>query len=211
MDGPLHFLVAEDQTIFRDLLVSSIRQEFPGCRITEASSLADLRALSGQDFSLAVVDLELNDGVALDWLEGWVRGTKRKVMILSAVSEDYTLFRALRSPIMGYVHKEDKTETFKLGLRCVLAGSVFFSPLMQSLRQRMNQDPGFFSKILSDREQKILELIGGGMSNEEVSALLGIKPASVKDHRKNIMTKLDLHTQADLMRYAAQKGFTRIG
>lgn len=211
MSEALHFLVAEDQTIFRDLLVSSIRQEFPGCQITEASSLSELRALPNQNFSLAVVDLELSDGLALEWLEEWVKGTDRKAIILSAVSEDYTLFRALRSPIMGYVHKEDKTETFKLGVRCVLAGSIFFSPLMQNLRQRMNKDPEFFTKILSDREQRVLELIGGGMSNEEVSAILGIKPASVKDHRKNIMTKLDLHTQADLMRYAAQKGFTRIG
>ncbi len=206
---PHRFLVAEDQTIFRELLVRSIREEFPGCSVTEAADLEGLKSARGH-FDVALVDLELGQDLALDWLETWTKIPKNKAIILSAISEDYTLFRALRSPIMGYIHKEETMDTLKMGIRCVLNGAVFFSSKMQDMRQRMNADPAFFNKILSEREQEILELLGQGLGNDEIASWLGLKAVTVADHRKNIMTKLDLHNQAELMKYAAKKGFSRL-
>jgi len=208
METPLHFLVVEDQTIFRQLLVRSVQEDYPDCKITEAGDLATLKALTGH-FDVALVDLELGSDLALDWLEAWTKDPANKAIILSAMSSDRILFRALRSPIMGYIHKEETMETLKLGIRCVLGGAVFFSTKMQEMRRRMSANPVFFNKVLSEREQQVLEYLGQGLGNEEIASLLALKAASVADHRKNIMAKLGLHNQADVMKYAAKTGFSR--
>ena len=197
MTSELRFLVVEDQTLFRQLLIRNVKEDYPRSEITEVGDLPALKAVKGR-FDLA-----------LDWLEGWTKDTGNKAIILSAISSDRTLFRALRSPIMGYVHKEETMETLKLGIRCVLGGAVFFSTKMQEMRRRMSANPVFFNKVLSEREQEILEYLGQGLGNEEIASLLALKASSVADHRKNIMSKLDLHNQADVMKYASKTGFAR--
>jgi DNA-binding NarL/FixJ family response regulator len=209
----LHFFLVEDQIILRQLLKSHLQTEFPGCRISEAGSLAEVRGLEKTigKIDLAIIDLELPDGNALDWVEAWVKTpTEPRAIILSAISEDYILFRALHSNLPGFVHKSDNTEMLHLAIRTVLAGGVFFSPTVQRMRSRMQVDPDFFEKVLTEREQTILGHLGQGLSNEEVAQLLGLKESSIADHRKNIMNKLNLHNQAELMRYAVKKGFSRI-
>ena len=106
----LHFFLVEDQLILRQLLKAHLQEEFPGCRISEAGSLSEARALEkslGQT-DLAIVDLELADGNSLDWVENWLKGPgKPRVILLSAISEEYVLFRALQSNLPGFVHKTD--------------------------------------------------------------------------------------------------------
>jgi two-component system response regulator NreC len=213
--GGLHFLVVEDQLLMRQLLIADIQKRFPDCRITQAGSLEELQKAdnAGQlsAISLATVDLELPDGNALDWVEAYAARTERpKVMVLSSVSEDFILFRALRSSVSGFVHKNDGRESLMLGIELILGGNIFYSPTVQRLRSAMNSDKSFFSKILSEKEQQILRLIGEGNSNEEIAEIEGCKVSTVVDHRKNIMAKLDIHSAPDLIRYALQKGFARI-
>jgi DNA-binding NarL/FixJ family response regulator len=210
---PLHFLLVEDQTILRKLLSSHLQREFPECRLTEATSLADLKKLKFADLNpdLSIVDLELTDGNSLEWVEAQIKSPLHpKMIVLTSVQEDYVLFRAIHSNLPGFVHKNDDTSILHLAIKTVLAGGVFFSPTVQKMRSRMQSDPNFFTKVLSDREQKVLEYLGQGLSNEEVAQLFGLRESSVADHRKNIMSKLGLHNQAELMRYALEKGFSRI-
>jgi DNA-binding NarL/FixJ family response regulator len=212
--GGLHFLVVEDQMLMRQLLIADIQKRFPDCSVTQAGSLEELQKADNaglSSISLAMVDLELPDGNALDWVEAYAaRADGPKVMVLSSVSEDFILFRALRSQVSGFVHKNDGRESLILGMEMILGGNIFYSPTVQRLRKAMNSDKSFFSKILSEKEQQILRLIGEGNSNEEIAEMEGSKVATIVDHRKNIMAKLDIHNAPDLIRYALQKGFARI-
>jgi two-component system, NarL family, response regulator NreC len=208
-----HFFVVEDQTILRKLLISHLRAEYLGCDVTEATSLAELQKtdLSELRPDLTLVDLELPDGNSLEWVEQQLKTAHYpKMIVLTSVDEDYVLFRALHSSLPGFVHKNDEPAVLHQAIRTVLAGGVFFSATVQKMRSRMHSDPNFFNKVLSDREQKILEYLGQGLSNEEVAQLFGLRVSSVADHRKNIMCKLGLHSQTELMRYALEKGFSRI-
>lgn len=210
---PPHFFLIEDQTILRQLLRQHLQQAFPGARITEAGTLAETQAVaaSGARFTLAVVDLELPDGNALAWVEEWAKTQDQpRIIILTSASEDYALYRALHSNVSGFVHKTDDTSLLHLAIQTVLAGGVFFSPTVQKMRTRMQTDPDFFQKLLTEKEQGILALLGQGLSNEQTGAMLGIKVLTIADHRRNIMNKLGLHNQADLMRYALEKGFSHI-
>jgi DNA-binding NarL/FixJ family response regulator len=209
----LSFLVVEDQTLVRQLLIADIQKKIPGCAITEAGSLEELTRLDSKGLgpvSLAIVDLELPDGNALDWVEAYASRPERpKVLLLSSMVEDFVLARALRSQTSGFVHKNDSRETLMTAIELVLAGNLYYSPTVQRLRIAMNSDPDLFSKILSEKEQEILKLIAEGNSNEEIAEIEGSKVTTILFHRKNIMHKLNIHSAPELMRYAFQKGFAR--
>jgi DNA-binding NarL/FixJ family response regulator len=198
----------------RQLVIADVQKKYPGCKISEAGSLEELRKLDSKGLgpvSLAIVDLELPDGNSLDWVEAYAaRPDSPRVLVLSFISEDFVLHRALRSQVSGFVHKSDTRESMMLGIEMVLSGNMFFSPTVQRLKKAMNSDPVFFTKILSEKEQQILRLIGEGNTNEEIAEIEGSRVATILDHRKNIMSKLDIHSAPELMRYALQKGFAKI-
>jgi len=208
----LQFLLVEDQQLLRELLRAHLEQEFPACSIVEIETMAGLSLIKSDSvFDLSIVDLELPDGNAMEWVIDRVKqpGGPR-VLILSSSDEDYILYRALHSNIPGFVHKNDSTETLLAAIKTVLMGDVFFSSTVQKMRSRMQSDPLFFAKILSDREQEILKLIGRGLRNSEVAQMVSppLSESTVADHRKRIMQKLKLHREADLIRYAQDKGFS---
>ena len=209
----LSFLVVEDQTLVRQLLIADIEKKIPECTIIEAGSLEELKQLDSKGLgpvSLAIVDLELPDGNALDWVEAYAaRGERPKVLLLSSMVEDFILARALRSQTSGFVHKNDSRESLMTAIELVLEGNLYYSPTVQRLRSAMNSDPDLFSKILSEKEQEILKLIAEGNSNEEIAEIEGSKVTTILFHRKNIMHKLNIHSAPELMRYAFQKGFAR--
>jgi DNA-binding NarL/FixJ family response regulator len=208
----LQFLLVEDQQLLRELLRAHLEHEFPGCRIIEIETLAELANVkSDSAFDLSIVDLELPDGNAMEWVIDRVKQPlEPRVLILSSSDEDYVLYRALHSNIPGFVHKNDSTETLLSAIKTVLGGDVFFSSTVQKMRSRMQSEPLFFAKILSDREQEILKYIGRGLRNAEVAQMVDppLSESTVADHRKRIMQKLKLHREADLIRYAQEKGFS---
>ena len=206
-----HFLVVEDETLLRQLLCQHLRGAYPGSKITEAATLAEAKSHAAGSFDLAIVDLELSDGNSLEWAQDWAaKDDCPRIIILSSHDEDLILYRALRSRIPGFVHKNDATEVLHAAIKTVLAEGTFFSPTVQRMRMQMQSHSDFFNKILSEKEQEVLKYLGAGMADEEVAAVLGLQALSIAVHRKHIMRKLDLHSQVELMRYAIEKGFARI-
>jgi DNA-binding NarL/FixJ family response regulator len=211
----VRILVVEDQNMFRATVKRELNDQYPGCQITEARTLSELLEV-GDDpasFQLAVVDLELPDGTALEWItETAKRPDAPPIIILSSVDakQEFIVFRAASAGIPGFVHKNDDMAVFHEAVRVVMAGGVFFSPTVQQMRRKMQANPSFFNKILSDREQEILRHIGEGCSNEEVAEAVGLRVSSVVEYRKRIMMKLDIHKDRDLLRYAIEKGFSQL-
>src|SRR5947209_547413 len=101
---PVHFLVVEDQNMFRNAIKRELSEQYPGCIFTEARTVAELQALSQQDttYDLAVVDLELPDGTALDWIsEMGQRQGAPPIIILSSVEakHEFIVYRAAEAGI----------------------------------------------------------------------------------------------------------------
>ena len=211
----VHFLVVEDQNMFRSAIKRELSDQYPGCIFTEARTVSELQALSGRtsEFSLAVVDLELPDGTALDWISEMAQQSNTPpIIILSSVDakHEFIIYRAAEAGIPGFVHKNDDTSVLHQAIQIVMSGGMFFSPTVQQMRRRIQAKPDFFNKILTPREQEMLRYIGEGQSNEEIAEKMAIRLASVLEHRKRIMTKLDIHRERELMKYALEKGFSKI-
>jgi DNA-binding NarL/FixJ family response regulator len=120
----------------------------------------------------------------------------------------------LASGAMGYITKYTATDELVQAIVTVYQGEMVLSPAITRLVVEdylrwadIQQDS---PNKLTPREREVLQLIAEGHKNKEISDILKISIKTVKAHRNNLMQKLDLHTQGDLIKYAIQKKIIEI-
>lgn len=132
-----------------------------------------------------------------------------RVLVLSSHCDEYTVFRAERARVQGFVDKNTNTvATLKTAIGAVADGKVWYSPAFLAIKAARHRDPKAFDKLLSERERMIVALVGVSLSDPDIGKRLNITPETVEKHRFNILRKLGLQTTADLVRYARDHGFT---
>lgn len=206
-------LVIEDQTMVRELLALACQQALPKAALRTAGTRAAALALCREaPPDLVILDLVLPDGDGLDLVpELFALAPAAKIIALSSHIDEFTLHRALSSRVHGILDKnEQPVRILREAIAAVLGGQQYVSSLVQRLKASVRANPTAFDKILSDREQGVLRLIGEGLTNDQIAARLKISASTAKNHRLNIMAKLDMHSTPQLIRYAIEKGFTRI-
>ena len=209
-DRGMTVLLIEDHSLVRKLVANHLRSHLKRCEIIEADSLAKLASLAEKigGVKLAIVDLELPDGCAIEWIEGAMsQFPDLRIIVLSSVSQDVTLYRALRCGVAGFVHKSDDLELLDTAIGAVLAGAGFLSPKIQRMRAAMSAHPDFFAKILSEREQAVLQCIAQGLSASETASVLGMSEFAVYKFRTSVRGKLGIRNDQELTLYAVRKGF----
>jgi DNA-binding NarL/FixJ family response regulator len=87
-------------------------------------------------------------------------------------------------------------------------GGTYFSPTFEDARRKRHADPQSFDKVLSETEQRLICLIGEGLTNEEIGRKARISPRTVQTHRHNILRKLNISGTLKLIAFAMQRGFT---
>lgn len=210
----MKIVVVEDHQLVRELLVASCAGLFPGSEVAGVSTGAGaVKACKERQPDVLLLDLVLPDGDGLDWIEKIVAAAPAvKVIALTSHADEFTLHRATRARVHGFVDKnEQSVPLLAEAISTVLDGRTYFSSVAQRIRASLRHDPIAFDKVLSEREQELLRYFGQGWSNEEVAKRVGLTAGTVKLHRRNIMGKLGVHSTPQLMRYALEKGFTRAG
>jgi DNA-binding NarL/FixJ family response regulator len=139
------------------------------------------------------------------------RTSRTRVIVLSMYSNEAYVLEALRNGAAGYVLKEAHADDLVHAVREVVAGRRYLSPplsecAIEAYLQKA-RDTGLDPyETLTAREREVLQLAVEGRTNGDIAAALYISPRTVETHRANMMRKLALHTQADLIRYALQRG-----
>ena len=210
----MNILIIEDHTLVHDMLAAACAQLFPaaGLHITgEGKKGVELCALVKPD--LVFLDLVLPDCDGLDLVPKLLEASPQaKVIALTSFADEFTVHRVLQTKVHGFIAKnEQPLGLLKEAIDTVLAGGRYFSPVVDRIKAALRADPASFDKVLSDHEQGLLKLFGEGLDNEAVAARVGLSANTVKVHRRNILSKLNLHSTPELMHYALEKGFTRIG
>jgi two-component system response regulator NreC len=209
----MKIILIEDQAMFRGLLEKICRQHFHLSVVGEAGDAATGLMLCQRHMpEMVLLDLNLpdRDGVSLaeDLL---ARCPRLRILALSSECDDYTLYRVLNSGMHGYVDKNRQSlETLRRAIDEVIHGRAFFAEVVQQVRQRLRSEPRSFPKVLTEREQQLLALLGGGLTDDEVARELRLSRYTVQIHRRTIMGKLDVHRTPDLIRYAVNKGFSKL-
>lgn len=209
---PLRLLVVEDQQLFLELVVGLCERDFGFKVVATAGTGAEAVKLAREtSHDIVLLDLNLPDMDGIDVAtEIMADGREHRILALSSQIDDYTLHRVFTSGIQGYVDKNlQSTDVLKSAIQLVASGGVFFTPVVQEVRRALGRDPDAFSKVLSEREQEMLALLGRGLDDGEAAATLGVKPQTIHSHRRNILRKLNLSGTKQLIRYALDHGFVR--
>jgi two-component system response regulator NreC len=133
------------------------------------------------------------------------------VVIVSMYSNEAYVLEALRNGATGYVLKDTETSELVQAVREVAAGRRYLSsPLseraIEAYVKKAHAAPLDLYETLTTREREVLHLSAEGCTNGEIGTRLGISPRTAETHRANLLRKLGLHSQTELVRYALQRG-----
>jgi len=206
-------VIIEDHAIVRGLLARVAQDAFPRSKVTLARDGRQGVELCRQEKpELVLLDLDLPDGDGIERVQE-IRAVApaAKILVLSSHTEPYILHRVQQVRVDGFVDKnEGELELLAQALQQVIAGQMYFSPSVQEALTRFRSNPNAFSKLLSEREQALLRLLGRGWTDGRIAEEVGLKEITVRNHRRNIMGRLGIHSTPELIRYALENGFSRV-
>ena len=139
-------------------------------------------------------------------------GLPTQVVVLSMYSDEALVRQALRSGARGYLLKNSVVEELALAVRAASRGDLYLSPAISRaivadlLRLEDTTEPLTPYERLTPRQREVLQLISEGHTNAAIAQTLHISVKTVEKHRRNLMTKLDVHNLAGLIRTAIKHG-----
>jgi len=140
------------------------------------------------------------------------------VAILSMHANEQYVKRALQAGASAYLLKKSAVSELALAFSAILRGERYLSPpvadlLVNKLLNPSAEDDTATMGIenLTTREREIMQLIAEGYTNSEIAEQLHLSVHTVRTHRGNLMQKLNLHSQGDVLRYAIQTGLIQSG
>ncbi len=140
-----------------------------------------------------------------------------KVLVLTMHDNEDVFFRSISAGASGYVLKRSGGLELMGAIRSTHEGNSYLSPLLAKAlmsdylqRGERSQDGPGQSRQLSAREQEILKLIAEGHSSREIAEMLDLSVKTVHNHRTRLMTKLDIHRNTDLVKYAIRLGMVQV-
>jgi len=211
--GPVTILLADDHQVVRQALRALLQTEPDFSIVGEASNgLEALRLVEKLNPNVLVVDLSMPSLNGLEVTRQIShRRLKTRVIVLSMHSNEHYITDALQNGAFGYVFKNSPAEQLVRAIRDVAAGLHYLPPPFSEMAidafienaKRAVEDS---YESLTTREREVLQLAAEGNTAAQIGARLFISPRTVEIHRANLMRKLSLRTQADLIRYALKKG-----
>ena len=134
-----------------------------------------------------------------------------RVIVLSMHPDEPYVMEALRNGASGYVLKDSTAAELVQAVRTVMAGRRHLSPALEERAltgyvERPGQSDLDVYETLTNRERLVLQLAAEGKTSSEIGKELFISPRTVETHRANLMRKLSLRSQTDLVRFAIRKG-----
>lgn len=209
-------VIVDDHPLFREGLKSIIRSDTRYEIVGEAGTAHEaIRVIGEKRPDLVLLDVALPDKTGIE-LIGEIKNvlSKTMIMIISMHSKVDYIVKAFKAGATGYVVKDSAAERLLQGIDAVLRDEYFLdSSVSHKVIEKLMEWPKEEARItdrgydsLTSREQEILALLAEGLSAREVAEKLFISPRTVENHRSSIMRKLDLHSNHELIRYAAKLG-----
>jgi DNA-binding NarL/FixJ family response regulator len=136
-----------------------------------------------------------------------------RVIGVSGYSDERNVIEMFEAGAKGYLLKGASGEELVEAVRAVSEGLDYVSPSVASVLVGRISSPGEDPRVespLTLREREVLQLLAEGKTSKEIAGFLGVAVATVDTHRRRIMEKLDLHTIAELTKYAVRVGLTSL-
>jgi two-component system, NarL family, response regulator NreC len=212
----IRVMIADDHRIIREGIRTLLNGESGILVIAEAENgrkAVDLAAEMTPD--VIVMDITMPD---LNGIEATRQILSRnpdiRIIALSMHSDRRFITGVIGAGAAGYLLKDCAFEELAQAIRTVVANQIYLSPRITGivvedyLRNLLSTNSGVHS--LTDREREVLQLIAEGNSVNQISTKIHLSVKTIETHRKNIMNKLNIHSVAELTKYAIREGLTSL-
>ncbi len=210
---PVRVLVVDDQELFRRGLIMLLGGDIDIEVVGEAAdgiTATELAITTAPDVILLDVRMPRRTGVeACRAIKEAVPATK--IIMLTVSDEEADLYESVKNGAAGYLLKDSSIEEVAQAIRVVNEGQSLISPSMavklidefkQMSKPEREQGPAL---RLTERELEVLRLVAQGLNNKDIAKRLFISENTVKNHVRNLLEKLQLHSRMEAVMYAMRE------
>lgn len=204
----MRVLIADDHAVFRRGLRETLGEAFSKVTFGEAQTAQEtLDFVRRSEWDVLVLDISMPGKSGLDIIgELKLLRPKLPILLLSMHPEEQFARRALKAGASGYLTKESIPDELKMAVRKVLAGGRYVSAnLAERLAFDLRKGTDVpIHELLSDREFQVLRMLASGKTVKQIAeeAVLSVK--TVSTYRTRVLEKMQMKTNAELIRYAVQ-------
>lgn len=211
----IDLIIADDHVVLREALCELLETKGKYQVVGQASDGEELLGLlehSTPDIVILDVTMPKVDGLAaLERLAAY--GKVPPVLVLSANEAQTKIRAALKAGAKGYLPKNAKLEELEFAISSIMSGKTYLSPsITEDLMQGGQADSPLDNplSVLTKREIEIMTHLADGMPNREIGKMLHISTRTVDTHRSNILKKLKVKTNAELVKLAISHGLISV-
>lgn len=209
-------ILVDDHVMFREalrtMLVAEAGIEVIGMAGNGREAIGLVRDLNPDIVILDIGMPDMNGVEATAAIVG--RYPQIKVIALSTHSDRRFVGEMIKAGASAYVVKTAASTELLRAIRAVAQGQSYLSPqVTDGVMRGSVEDPecdGFRQPELTRREREVLKLLAEGLRSSSIASRMHVAPTTIDVHRRNLMRKLNLHTVAELTKYALREGLTEL-
>ncbi len=213
----IRLILADDHKLFRDGLRSMLQSHKSIEIVGEASDGPSAVKLAIElRPEIVLMDVSMPDLNGIEATRKIIAENPTiKIIMLSMHSDRRYITEALRSGARGYLLKDSAFDEVLSAIRDCMAEKIYLSTRIADIvindyiSLARGADSSAFA-ILSAREREVLQLLAEGKSTKEIASQLNVSSKTIESHRKQVMDKLNLHSIAELTKYAIREGLTQL-
>jgi DNA-binding NarL/FixJ family response regulator len=206
--GPVKLFLVEDELLMRQAFARALSVTEKYHVVGHSANCQELLA-NPSDFSPDVIILDTVIS-GHGWLETLQQlknsGVSAPILILSGDNNVGALKAALNAGARGILPKWSELGEMEQAIDAIAQGETYVSPNMQSNSTLSNSSTPTTTELLSTREHEIFMLLAQGRKNRDIGKQLSISTRTVDTHRSNILKKLQVQSNAELVRMAISEG-----
>jgi len=217
---PIRVLVVDDHVLFRRGLQMVLAQEPDIDLVGEAGDGAQAVSQAADLLpDVVLLDIRMPKRSGIEACAGIKEVVpSSRILMLTISDEEADLYDAIKAGASGYLLKEISTDEVSAAIRAVAGGQSLISPSMASkllhefasMIKTKDEREQLPAPRLTDREMEVLRLVARGMNNREIAKELYISENTVKNHIRNILEKLQLHSRMEAVVYAVREKILEI-
>jgi DNA-binding NarL/FixJ family response regulator len=207
-------LIVDDHEMVADALRQALERtddvHVVGCAATVAQCMAMAQA---RNPDLVLMDYHLPDDTGVEATRQLLADFPELIVVMLTGSADApTASAALMAGCTGFVSKDESVNDLVRSIRKAVAGEVVVPPdLLPALVAHVRPPESALGSDLTEREREVLSLLGRGRSTDEIVADLSLSPHTVRNHIRNVLTKLNAHSRLEGVAIAGRAGIVSLG
>jgi DNA-binding NarL/FixJ family response regulator len=220
---PIRVLIVDDHALFRRGLEMVLAEEGDIDLVGEASDGAEAVEKAGEALpDVVLMDIQMPRSSGIEACRAMKQmSPSTKIVMLTISDEEEDLFEAIRAGASGYLLKDIPYDEVADVVRAVHGGQSLINPSMAAklltefaaLAKREDSEPTeqVPAPRLTDREIEVLKLVARGMNNRDIAKELFISENTVKNHVRNILEKLQIHSRMEAVMIAVRENLIEFG